>query len=251
MQSLTPAQRDELADMQMRSAEVALVSSSPFSAVNKEYVDTQVSTADSRITAILADAGPAFDTLVELKNLLDSGDATLSTALATQIGVETTNRTDADVALGARIDAEKIVSADAVSAESARAVAVEDELKASIESEVSTLTALLEDVTGSLANEVVLRGEAVASVQSALTSEIGLREEETQSLRDTKFDQSDNYSKREDGNFSIAESAFLYIGSYWRIRANAGVANKRLEFEYSHDGTPENFKTAVPFIRGV
>lgn len=51
----------------------------------ENYVTTAVSTATNEI---LGGAGAAFDTLNELKVLIDSGDASVSTALATQIAAK-------------------------------------------------------------------------------------------------------------------------------------------------------------------
>jgi len=293
MESLTATQRSELADLQLRAAEIAEVSNSPFAATNKQYVDAQVLAADTRVSDILAGSQPAFDTLIELKTLLDSGDASLSTVLTSQIGTETTRRTAADVALGSRIDAEAIARAAAISSEASARSSADNTLTASIATVSSTVAALsskqssdntarLDEITSessraqgaeislsssiedesfaratavgqvqsNLDGEVILREEAVGQVQSALGDEVVLRGEETEALRVDKFDRSEQYSKRDDGNFAVSGDAFLYIGTHWRIRANDG-GSKRLEFEYSSDASLANFKTAVPFIRGA
>ena len=214
MESLTPAQRSELADLQLRAAEIAEVSESPFAATNKQYVDAQVLLADGRISTILADSQPAFDTLVDLKNLLEAGDASLSTVLTTAIGNETTTRVAANVALGARIDAEKIASASAVSGEATARSTADSTLTASIAgvsssvsalsskqssddadrvAEISSETSRAQDAEGllstSIENEASARATAVSGVQSALDTEVILREEtvgEVQSNLDTE-----------------------------------------------------------------
>ena len=353
MQSLTQTQKDELASMMLNSLELAKVPVTSYDVTNKQYVDTKVFLADKRVTDILAESEDAFNTLIELKRALDSGDASITTALTSAlgtetglrkaedlrlsglIGTETTNResavsseasarSSADNALGARIDSEASARQSADSAHEGRLVAVEadistlsgslsnledkqseddtkrqsdisDESKRATQAETAlgdlieqeatrvntaisteeanrsaTVNALattvvnnrnavqpaidlsVNAVQSSLNSEISDRESAVNAVQSFLDEEVKLRDEQTQALSDDKFDKSTSYYKREsDDHFAIAGDAFLYIGDFWRIRANSDASSKRLEFEYSSDGTPENFRTAVPFIRGI
>ena len=150
----------------------------------------------------MAGSQPAFDTLVDLKTLLDSGDANLATVITTQIGNETTARVGADVALGARIDAEKIASASAVSGEASTRSTADSTLSASIAGVSSAVAALSSkqssddaarageisaessraqgteiSLSTSIENETSARGVAVGGVQSSLDSEVILREE--------------------------------------------------------------------------
>ena len=104
MQSLTNEQKLQLADMQVHSVEVAKVPVTPFDATNKQYVDAQVVSADNRVTEILAGSADAFNTLIELKNALDSGDTSVTTALTSALGTETANRQAGDTALNIRVD---------------------------------------------------------------------------------------------------------------------------------------------------
>ena len=68
-------------------------------------------------------------------------------------------------------------------------------------------------------------------------------------LMQQKFDVSPYYSGSSEQPLTIAPDSFLYFGPHWRVRANNGGVQKRLQFEYSVDATEENFKVAVPFIR--
>jgi hypothetical protein len=104
MQSLTNEQKLELADLQVHSIEVAKVPVTPFDTANKQYVDAQVVSADNRVTEILAGSADAFNTLIELKNALDSGDTSVTTALTSALGTETANRQAGDTALNLRVD---------------------------------------------------------------------------------------------------------------------------------------------------
>jgi hypothetical protein len=328
MESLTDTQLAELASqlasMQLASLQVANEPSSSFDVAIKSYVDAQVLAADTRISDILAGSSDAFNTLIELKTALDSGDTSITTSLTNALSTETGRRTAEDTRLSGLIDTEKLVRESAVSseasirsaadtaldvritseestrlqadsaheasllavetdiitlsgslsslqgkqseddgkrqsdlsAESQRATQAESALGQSIAQEVtnretsvstavSELTALLESEAGSRAGEV-------SQVQDALGQEIADRTEQTLALSNDKFDKSASYYKREsDNHLAIAGDAFLYIGDYWRIRANSDASSKRLEFEYSSDGTHANFRTAVPFIRGV
>ena len=68
-------------------------------------------------------------------------------------------------------------------------------------------------------------------------------------LMQQKFDVSPFYSGGSEQPLTISPDSFLYFGPNWRVRANNGGVQKRLQFEYSVDATEENFKVAVPFIR--
>ena len=68
-------------------------------------------------------------------------------------------------------------------------------------------------------------------------------------LMQQKFDISPHYSGGSEQPLTIAPDSFLYFGPHWRVRANNGGVQKRLQFEYSVDATEENFRVAVPFIR--
>ena len=448
MQSLSNEQKLELADMQVHSVEIAKVPVTLYDAANKQYVDSQVVAADNRVTAILAGAQPAYDTLIELKSALDSGDSSITTSLTSALGTETANRqagdtalnirvdssharlttvegglsdeatlrSNADSALGGRIDTSESVhsahvsqyeadrsldrqrvtddiaaqaSSDSLDRATAKSlvdtrftdnegaimtafsdigdlqlnlqnttISVRNEFRLAdttingridtaeqrltdaeasvlqegsertqavtainsrqnafdntLGSHTSSISTLSSDhsshvsqyesqrnidrqrVTDDIATQANLETDKNALVLSDLRSEIatesGVRANaeagldsrtsalETASSELTelvsaneialadevlnignalsaglseKLNVSEKYAKRLDGNLVINPDAFLYIGNYWRIRASATSTSKRLEFEYSATGANLDFKTAIPFIRGV
>ena len=99
-----------------------------------------------------------------------------------------------------------------------------------------------------ISDEIVQREEADSAEQQARQQADEQLETQIGSLESNKFEKSDQYQKRADGNLAIGESSYLYIGDAWRIKANNIGAQKKLCFEYSIDGS--NWSVGVPFIRG-
>tara|TARA_R110002153_G_scaffold193614_1_gene347006 strand:+ start:8 stop:1036 length:1029 start_codon:yes stop_codon:yes gene_type:complete len=232
--------------------------------------------ASARVSAVSGEASA--------RSSADSALSAQATVLWDKIEDEEKLRASSDTALGVRIDEEATarISSDAFHSSNI-SIAVDDitalgetvsflqdkqsaddaDRKDDLVQAVGQLTELLESEAGSrgegvtqvadgLTQEIADRESAVSVVQSAVNSEAETRAEQTAALSGDKLDVSTKYEKRLDGNFAIAgEDAYLYIGSHWRIRANSDASSKRLEFEYSSDASLANFKTAVPFIRGV
>lgn len=61
-----------------------------------------------------------------------------------------------------------------------------------------------------------------------------------------KFDKSDGYHKRDDGDFQV--DSRLYIGPSWRIAANKDTDNIKLVIEYFNG---KKWKIAMPLFRGA
>jgi hypothetical protein len=177
-----------------------------------------------------------------------AGDASLRAVQTEQAQF----RLDADLALESKItDETALRQLDvsnlnfAISEERTRAEALEGEIltNLSLESEARVLA---------IEGEQKSRDIAVLTLESKISDEVVAREDALGLLDSAKFEKSDGFfEKRSDGNFAIGSDAFLYIGAFWRIRANADASTKRLEFEYSATGEVSGFKTAVPFIRGL
>ena len=91
------------------------------------------------------------------------------------------------------------------------------------------------------------RSSAVSVLQSQIDLETSTRAAAVSGLETLKLDKSDKYSKDKDGFLTISETAYLYIGTNWRIAANNGATTKRLEFQYSNDGNV--WALGIPFIR--
>lgn len=86
-------------------------------------------------------------------------------------------------------------------------------------------------------------------LSTMLQEETSARQGDIQNLSMNKMDVSPYYSGGSESHLKVSNDAYLYIGDLWRIRANTSGNAKRLEFQYSADGSEAGFKTAVPFIR--
>lgn len=176
-----------------------------------------------------------------------------------KVDLEIADRTQA-------ISDEASARALAVSAEESRALAAEGQL-------ASDISALQGQTSADFAAEIVARDQAIeaeselrvaeeariegkfdqgrlddaAARDQLIAQEADERVALGDSLEQAKLDKSDKYSKREDGNLSIPEDAFLYIGD-WRIRASSAGGPKKLLFEYSSDGGV-TYNVGIPFIR--
>jgi hypothetical protein len=152
---------------------------------------------------------------------------------------ESKSRSDEDSALSIRINSEvKSREDDKVESKASFALETKDRLDAS-SAEKAVRDALQVDTDGKFTTESKDRSDADSFLQEALTS--GLNQ---------KLEVSANYSGGSESHFKVSSGSYLYIGDSWRIYANNAGNKKRLEFQYSADGSEEGFKVAVPFIRG-
>lgn len=271
MEYLSNEEKANLADMQLNSLEVLKTPVSEWDVAIKSYVDSKVATAEanasSAVTALLDGAPVQLNTLKELATALNN-DANLASVLTVQISAvsasvttEASARSSADATLSAGLSSESNARdlADAtlnvrIDDEVAIRVAQKAEIDLAVSTEVSNRISAVstemkdrEDADASLRADLNLE----LSARSFADEEIGQRITlEVGELAQRKFDSSPYYSGGSESHFKVSTDAYLYIGDNWRIRANTGGSAKRLEFQYSADGSDENFKTAVPFIRG-
>jgi len=235
-------------------------------AVPKYYVDNAVQGAASRIDAMLEGSAPAFDTLIEIKNSMDSGASDLGTALTARVG-------ELSGAIQAEVDAAR---------------AYEGDLRGEIQSEAGTRSDQYGELKSAADQEMLDREADVQGVRDALSFESSRAEDRETDLQNqhdntvqentvrfggidtavlnvgtsitslhdlvqeglgTKLDKSLGYSKRDDGALLIENDHYLYLGTNWRLRASQGGKRQRLEFEYSGDSA--TWDLAIPFIRGA
>lgn len=230
-------------------------------AVPKSYVDTAVGTATTRIDTMLAGSVEAYDTLVELKELMDDSSSDLATAISTKVGE----------------------LSGAISAEADAARGFESGLRMDIGGEIQDRVDGIQRVNEALEQETLERQTHVQEVRDAVSGEIFRAEEAEQGLQNQhdQFTESNsqrinevqgqlsgslvslgNYTEeklglkldrggfatREDGALQIDNDYHLYLGTNWRLRASQGAKRQRLEFEHSSDEV--NWSLAIPFIRG-
>jgi hypothetical protein len=203
-----------------------------------------------------------------------SARASADASLEAKVSAESSTRSSADVALHLRVDN---AEASLVQEQSFRASAVSEEAKtrsdadASLETKVSneasarsSADAVLDAkvsneasarssadavLDGKISDEKTRAESAEYSLSTQLQEESQMRNNDVQALMVSKFDASPFYSGGSESHFKVSADAYLYIGNNWRIRANTGNSAKRLEFQYSADGSDESFRTAIPFIR--
>lgn len=232
-------------------------------AVPKKYVDTAVGSATARIDTLLEGSGPAFDTLIELKTLMDANQGDIGTALTTKVG-ELTSSIEAEVAAARGF--EDGLRVELGVERNARSVAVQ-EVREAIDQEMLDRETHVQEVRDAVSAEIVRaegaelemknlhdaytvsNNDRINEVQGALSTSITSLDDDTQTKLATKFDNSLGYSKRDDGALLIENDHYLYLGTNWRLRASQGGKRQRLEFEYS--GDQATWDLAVPFIRGV
>jgi len=234
-------------------------------AVPKYYVDTAVGTAAARIDAMLEGSVPAFDTLIELKTLMDANQGDLGTALTTRVSeLSAAIADEAGAARGFELELRDEIQSELVSRSDQYG-----ELKSQIDQEMLDRESAVNDVTIAVEDEK-LRAEARetiieeqqlqqivdnderfshidTSVVNVGKSVTGLQELMQESLA-TKFDKAAGYATRGDGALQIDNDHYLYLGTNWRLRASQGGKRQRLEFEYS--GDQATWDLAIPFIRG-
>ena len=235
-------------------------------AVPKYYVDDVVGSASSRIDTMLEGALPAFDTLVEIRNLMTSGDADVGTAMTAKISeIAGDLQTEVSDARGF-----EFALRNDIATEGQDRTRQYNELKAAADQELLDREYAVSGVSSELAavksraefkdqelqnqhdstvagNDTRFAGieTSVSAVESSVS---GLSETVTEGLA-TKFDKAAGYSTRDDGALEINNDHYLYLGTNWRLRASQGGKRQRLEFEYS--GEQATWDLAIPFIRGA
>ena len=252
MKLMTPEARDELADMQLRSLEVAKTPVTDFDVAIKSYVDskfnTAVNSATTAVSDLIADAPEQLNTLKEIATALGD-NANLATVLTQPI---------ANVSASVTTEATNRSSADAT--EKTERVAADDLLRTSVSNEETARYDADQKLDGKITTEATARFNADTTERNdRVAADAALHEKfddekvivdgALQSLAQNKFDVSPYYSGGSESPLKISPDSHLYIGNLWRITANSVGGYKRLEFQYSPDGLEANFKTAVPFIR--
>lgn len=137
-------------------------------------LDGKITTEKGRIDAILSAAGANADSFAEIVTLINSVDATNDTAFAgyvtsnnAALATEVTNRTNADTALGGRIDGVET----AATALTGRVSAAEQDIL----DEVADRQSAISGVQANVDSEASTRAAAITSVQSSVTSEASTR----------------------------------------------------------------------------
>lgn len=288
MKDLIPEDLDALASMQLNSLEVKKSPTTDFDVAIKSYVDGKFSdatnSATKAVTDLIASAPAQLDTLKEIADALGN-DANLAAVLTAQISANNTantteavSRASADVVLDGKIDDER---SRAASAENLLSIHIQEEVL-SRENAVSFEAKERRDadlaIDAKIADETFKRNVALGmehdfvtnavsgldqkvsdekarsegaeyGISTMLQEETSARQGDTQNLSMNKMDKSPYYSGGSESHLKVSNDAYLYIGDLWRIRANTSGNAKRLEFQYSADGSEAGFKTAVPFIR--
>jgi hypothetical protein len=168
-----------------RASAVSAEASSRVSGDNA--LDAKILTEKGRIDAILSAAGADSDSFAEIVSLINSVDATNDTAFAgyvtsnnAALASEVTNRTNADNALGLRIDGVETAATALTGRVSAAEQDILDEVadrqsaitgvQANVDSEASTRAAAITTVTGLVTSEASTRATADTSLSDRITS---------------------------------------------------------------------------------
>jgi hypothetical protein len=150
-------------------------------------LDAKIETEKGRINAILSAAGADSDSFAEIVSLINSVDATNDQAFAgyvtsnnAALASEVTNRTNADNALGLRIDGVETAATALTGRVSAAEQDILDEVadrqsavsgvQANVDSEASTRAAAIVTVTGLVTSEASTRATADTSLSNRITS---------------------------------------------------------------------------------
>ena len=150
-------------------------------------LDAKITTEKGRIDAILSAAGADSDSFAEIVSLINSVDATNDTAFAgyvtsnnAALASEVTNRTNADNALGLRIDGVETAATALTGRVSAAEQDILDEVsdrqsaisgvQSNIDSEASTRAAAITTVTGLVTSEASTRATADTSLSNRITT---------------------------------------------------------------------------------
>jgi predicted methyltransferase MtxX (methanogen marker protein 4) len=187
-------------------------------AVSKSYVDSKVQTA---VDDLINGAGPAYDTLKELSDALNAGDASLGAQIINSIASEQTSRESADVLLNARADALSMSIESESSSRSAADVVINSRID----------TALLD-----LETESVNR----AAADALINGRVDVVNVDIENLQSSKA----NLSGAEfTGDVKMVDS-YLMFGNNWRVRGSAD--GTKIVFQHmKNDGV---WRNALPFI---
>ncbi len=187
---------------------------------------------------ISAETSMRMESEAQLRSDFASADAEEKSArlsseaeINSRIDSEASMRSSVDTYFGTLIEEEKKVREDADLLLSSRVDAEVQDRVLAVGVEASARTMLAEDLNQKVSQETADRQFDVANLSSS------------------KFSTSPYYSGGSESYLKIEDDAFLYFGTKWRVRANNGGIQKRLQFEYSADGSDAGFRCAVPFIR--
>lgn len=242
------------------------VDGSKVSAVSDAKVYT-----DQEISALVAGAPEALNTLKELADALGSGDLASSitqqlSTVKSDLSVESSARSSKDTELENSIGANLIAINDLTSAltakessDSATVAILEDSIALvqsnledagvelegkfdSVNTKADDNTAAIGDVSTALSNNVTAIGERITNAERETelvyeqVDNVNARIDGTEVLISEKFDKSGGDLS---GSVKVPSTHYLYIGNNWRL---AAVGNS-LEFQYS--STPEVEDTFV------
>ena len=233
-------------------------------------LDVEIANRASATTArdVIID-GHRLQDQTEYRALSDAQDVARTTALQTvnaAVLAETSRALDAETLLYGRITDNYNASVYGLTdldtrllAEQAARIARDESLNTNTETHhermvVEENTRLADDQylgsridinTASIQEEQGDRATADGALGSRIDDEQLARQTQFGDLASSKFDSSDQYSKREDGALQVT---YLYISDVWRLGASTAVGSKRLQFEF-YDGV--NWSVCVPFVRPV
>ena len=282
MDALSLADRDALGDMLLGSLEVRKTPVTQFDVAIKSYVDSKfdsaVASSTQAVTDLVAGAPGQLDTLKEISTALGD-NANLASVLTTSIAsvssavtAEAVSRAQADVGLTQTLNqhynliiqeqtdrAQNVATLQGVMGQHWTEITQEQTTRQESDVQLQNQQNIDRNdrVSATVALNYRVDVEAQARFQAdevlsrLVTDETKYREEAFTTLVTSKLDVSPFYSGGSESHLKISTDAFLYIGDLWRIRANTAGVSKRLEFQYSPTGLEQDFKTAVPFIRGA
>ena len=280
MSTLSAEEKNGLADVQFKSLELFKTPVTDYDVTQKLYVDTKFSAAvtssTAAVTALIDGAPQQLNTLKELSSaLLDN--ANLGSVLTSQISSVSASVT-AEAATRASTDAshlgyinrnyDLIVQEQTDRAQNVASLqtsigqvftALQDEGVVRQAGDVGLLNTINADrltrASGDTAlhqrvdAETLERQQADSTLSARVTDETKFREEAVTTLSATKQDVSPFISFGSEQMPTIADGAYLYIGSNWRIAASTAGQAKRLEFQHNSGAPNEAWRTAVPFVR--
>ena len=246
-----------------RIAGIAVETSARISAVSSESIERKAadSLLSEQVSAEVVQREQAVQAEQDARILADEAEtqarasaiASEQSARIAAVSAEASARQSGDSALTENLAETSAVLHGAIDEEKAQRESKQAEEKSSRIAADSALSASIASESTARQNadnkEILAREGADLQEQQARQQADEQLEVQIGSLQSGKFEKSDNYEKRADGNLAIGEASYLYIGNAWRLKASNAGTQKKLEFEYSENGTDWN--TAVPFIRGV
>lgn len=173
------------------------------------------------------------------KTRAEGAEYGLSTQLQEEVGMlqnavstEAKSRADADVAIDAKIADETF------------------QRNVALGMEHDFVTNAVSGLDQKVSDEKTRAEGAEYGLSTQLQEETSARQGDIQNLSMNKMDKSPYYSGGSESHLKISEGSYLYLGECWRVYANNVGSKKRLEFQYASTGLDEDFKVAIPFIRG-